>query len=83
MVRKCKRSDLQNLPTCAAEYIELVIKKMRYRKKVQRDVQAELAAHFEDELRDCKTDEEKEQRGQLKELNAGLKLVFGRALVPA
>jgi hypothetical protein len=64
MVRKCKRSDLQNLPTCAAEYIELVIKKMRYRKKVQRDVQAELAAHFEDELRDCGTDEEKEQKAQ-------------------
>lgn len=62
MANKLKESELQNLPSCAAEYIKLVIKKMRYRKKVRLDVQAELAAHFEDELRDCKTDEEKEQR---------------------
>jgi len=61
-----KNSDnnLQDLPVCVVEFITLVIKKMRYRKKVRRDVQAELAAHFEDELRDSKTDEEKEQRAQ-------------------
>jgi hypothetical protein len=64
MANKFKESELQNLPPCAAEYIKLVIKKMRYRKKVRLDVQTELAAHFEDELRDCKTDEEKEQRAQ-------------------
>ncbi len=64
MAKKYKESELQNLPSCAAEYIKLVIKKMRYRKKVRLDVQAELAAHFEDELRDCTTDEEKEQRAQ-------------------
>jgi hypothetical protein len=64
MAEKFKESELQNVPFCAAEYIKLVIKKMRYRKKVQQDVQAELAAHFEDELRDCKTEEEKEQRAQ-------------------
>lgn len=64
MAKKLKESELQNLPACAAEFIKLVIKKMRYRKKVRRDVQAELAAHFEDELRDCKTDEEKEQKAK-------------------
>ncbi|MDD5063476.1 MAG: hypothetical protein PHQ35_01780 [Phycisphaerae bacterium] len=64
MANKFKDSELQNLPACAAEYIKLVIKKMRYRKKVRLDVQAELAAHFEDELRDCKTDEEKEQKAR-------------------
>jgi hypothetical protein len=64
MARKCKESELQNLPACAAEFIKLVIKKMRYRKKVRQDVQAELAAHFEDELRDCRTDEEKEQKAR-------------------
>ncbi|MBN1391352.1 MAG: hypothetical protein JW947_00960 [Sedimentisphaerales bacterium] len=64
MAKKYKESELQNLPVCAAEYIKLVIKNMRYRKKVRLDVQAELAAHFEDELRDCKTDEEKEQKAQ-------------------
>jgi hypothetical protein len=56
--------NLNKLPICAAEFIKLVIKKMRYRKKVRLDVQAELAAHFEDELRDCKTDEEKEQKAR-------------------
>jgi hypothetical protein len=37
---------------------------MRYRKKVRAEVMAELAAHFEDELRDCKNNEEKEQKAQ-------------------
>jgi hypothetical protein len=52
------------LPICVVEFIKLVIRKMRYRKKVRADVQAELAAHFEDELRDCRTDEEKKQKAQ-------------------
>ncbi len=64
MKNKITDAYLQNLPACAAEFIKLVIKKMRYRKKVRSDVMAELAAHFEDELRDCKNDEEKEQKAQ-------------------
>jgi len=56
--------NLNKLPICAAEFIKLVIKKMRYREKVRLDVQAELAAHFEDELQSCKTSEEKEQKAQ-------------------
>ncbi|MHC4544004.1 MAG: DUF1700 domain-containing protein [Planctomycetota bacterium] len=59
-----KKTDLRNLPTSAAEFIRLVIKKMQYRKKIRRDVQAELEAHFEDELKDCKTDEQREQKVQ-------------------
>ena len=31
---------------------------MRYRRKVRDEVKAELMAHFEDELKDCKIDEE-------------------------
>ena len=54
----------ENLPACAADFIKIVIKKMRYHKKVRREVMAELAAHFEDELRDCKTSDEKEQKAQ-------------------
>ncbi|MCD4832041.1 MAG: hypothetical protein K8R02_09625 [Anaerohalosphaeraceae bacterium] len=50
----------KNLPASAEEYIKRVIKKMRYRKKIRADVRAELIAHFEDALTDCKTDEEKE-----------------------
>ena len=64
MAKKLSDTDLQNLPACAAEFIKLVIKKMRYRKKVRADVQAELTAHFEDELRGCKTDQEKEQKAR-------------------
>jgi len=64
MAKKIKDISLQNLPACAADFIKLVVKKMRYRKKVQADVQAELAAHFEDELKDCKTGEEKEKRAE-------------------
>ena len=56
--------DLQNLPECAKDFVKLIIKKMRYRKKIRADVMAELTAHFEDELRDCKNDEEKEQKAQ-------------------
>ncbi len=59
-----KQNELVNLPACAAEFINIVIKKMRYRKKVREDVRAELKAHFEDELRGCKTDEEKEQKAK-------------------
>ena len=64
MAKKLPYEDLKNLPACAHDFINLVIRKMRYRRKVRRDVQAELAAHFEDGLRDCKTNEEKEQKAQ-------------------
>jgi len=60
MAKGYKKFDLQNLPASAAEFIKLVIKKMRYRKKVQADVQAELATHFEDELKECANDKERD-----------------------
>ena len=64
MAKGHTKTDLQNLPACAAEFIRQVLRKMRYRRKVTQDVQAELAAHFEDELKDYATDEEKEQKAQ-------------------
>jgi len=64
MSKQYKKGNLQNLPACVAEFIKQVIKRMRYRRKVQQDVQAELAAHFEDELKACATDEEKEQKAK-------------------
>ena len=64
MKRKQKDKLADNLPASAVEFIRLVIKKMRYRKKVRQDVQAELSAHFEDELKDLATDEEKAQKAQ-------------------
>ena len=59
-----KEKLFDNLPGSAVEFIKLVIKKMRYRKKVRSDVQAELIAHFDDELCECKTDEEKNTKAE-------------------
>lgn len=57
-----KQTELQSLPACACEFIETVVKKMRYRKVVREEVRAELTAHFEDELKGCASDEEREQK---------------------
>ena len=59
MKREGREKIFDNLPDCAAEFIKLVIKKMRYRRKVRAEVKAELIAHFEDELSKCKSDEER------------------------
>jgi len=55
---------LEHLPAGAVEFIKRVLKKMRYRREVRQNVQAELTAHFEDELKDCTTDEQKQQKAQ-------------------
>lgn len=57
-----KAQELARLPASVAEFVKLVIKKMRYRKKVRAEVMAELVAHFEDELHECKSDEERQQK---------------------
>jgi hypothetical protein len=59
-----KKTDLRNLPESVAEFIKNVIQKMRYRRNVREEVQAELVGHFEDDLKDCTTDEEKEQKAR-------------------
>ncbi len=64
MGKKQLDDRLQNLPDCVAKYIRLVIKKMGYRRKVRMDVQAELAAHFEDELKNCADEQEKNQKAR-------------------
>ena len=53
-----------SLPPCVTEFIGQVTKKMRYRRKVRQDVQAELTAHFEDELRGCEEPQEREQKAR-------------------
>ncbi len=60
-----KDLNFEHLPVCVAEFIKQVVKKMRYRKKVQADVAAELISHFQDELKECATDEQKEQKAKL------------------
>jgi hypothetical protein len=64
MKNKEKEKYFEGLPANAVEFIKLVIKKMRYRRKVRREVLKELAGHFEDDFRDIKTDEEKEKAAQ-------------------
>ncbi|MBN1593516.1 MAG: hypothetical protein JW941_09780, partial [Candidatus Coatesbacteria bacterium] len=64
MARERQRSDSAGLPEEAQAFIRRVIRKMRYRKKVRADVQAELVAHFEDELRDCRDAQEREKKAR-------------------
>jgi hypothetical protein len=61
---KIKPDGFGELPTCTVEYINLVIKNMRYRKNARDEVREELIDHFELHLKDCATNEEKEQKAQ-------------------
>jgi hypothetical protein len=54
----------KDLPRCAADHIARVVKKMRYSFRVRCDVAQELADHFEDALKDCPSEEEKQQKAQ-------------------
>jgi hypothetical protein len=62
MESKPDESRGTGLPPGATEFIRRVVRRMWYRRKARREVQAELAAHFEDAMRDCATPEEKERR---------------------
>jgi hypothetical protein len=62
MAKDEKQSE--NLPNSAVEYINLVIKNMRYRKIARNEVREELIDYFEMYLKDCATNEEKEQKVQ-------------------
>lgn len=64
MEKQNETNRLNRLPACAAEYVRSVIKKMRYRRKIRRDVLAELTSHFEDELKDLTSDEQKRQKSR-------------------
>ncbi len=64
MAKNQKDKTFENLPACAAEYIEFVIRKMGYRRKARKEVAEELTDHFEEHLRDSSSSEEKEQKAQ-------------------
>ncbi|MHC4624280.1 MAG: hypothetical protein ACYS4W_10305 [Planctomycetota bacterium] len=59
-----RRLNLERLPVNVAEFIKLIVRKMRYRREVRADVAAELAGHFEDALKDCKTNDERDRRAR-------------------
>lgn len=60
----CTPHDIERLPACGAEFIVRLGKRIRYRHKVREEVQAELAAHFEDDLKDCLTEGQREQKAE-------------------
>jgi hypothetical protein len=64
MENKPSESRGGDLPVCATEFIRQVGRKMRCRRRAAEDVQAELTAHFEDELRACTNAQERERRAQ-------------------
>jgi hypothetical protein len=52
------------LPACAVEYIDRVVRAIRWRKRVRAEVHEELTAHFEDDLRDCADAGQREARAR-------------------
>ena len=44
------------LPKIALDFIDAVVKKVRYRKKIRQEVRQELTDHFYMALKDCTTD---------------------------
>lgn len=64
MAMEDDKKELKNLPSSVVEFLDAIIKKMRYRRKVREDVRAELTAHFEDELRGCATEQEKQKKAR-------------------
>lgn len=64
MTEEHERKESEHLPVAATEFIDRLIKKMRYRRKVRDEVRTELTAHFDDELRDLADDVQKDTRAQ-------------------
>jgi hypothetical protein len=64
MQEKPQESHGNELPPCVSEFVRTVAGKIRYRRKVREDVQAELTAHFEDELWDVTDPTEREKRAK-------------------
>ena len=52
----------EKLPGCAVAYIDALIKKMGYRRKIRAEVKAELIDHFTDALKSCTDD--RQQRAE-------------------
>ncbi len=64
MDNKPNEGHADSLPSIATEFIRRVVREMGYHRKARQEVEAELTAHFEDELRDCASARERGQRAQ-------------------
>jgi len=58
------KTEHNNVPAVVTDYIDAIIKKMRYRKKVRAEVRRELADHFADALAGCNNDDERNAQAQ-------------------
>ena len=52
------------LPSCVTDYIDLVIKKMRYSRKARKEVRRELTDHFTDALTDYDNQQAQQQAAE-------------------
>ncbi len=57
-----KNDGLENLPPKLAEYIRKVAKRIRFNRRVRREVTAELADHFSQAMRECDSDDDRQKR---------------------
>ncbi len=64
METKPNDNRADNLPPNATEFIRQVVREMGYHRKARQEVEAELTAHFEDELRDCADAQQREQKAR-------------------
>ncbi|HSW01515.1 MAG TPA: hypothetical protein VLI39_15195 [Sedimentisphaerales bacterium] len=64
MQEKPEESHGHELPSCVAEFIRTVTRKMRFHRRARDEVREELTAHFQDELGDCTDADEREQRAR-------------------
>ncbi|MBN2455292.1 MAG: hypothetical protein JXB29_01950 [Sedimentisphaerales bacterium] len=62
--RSARIPRFKHLPAGCDEFVKLILRNMRYRREVRADVGTELAGHFEDKLKDCKSDQERQEKVQ-------------------
>ncbi len=58
------RERHDDLPGCVAEFLSELIRHMRYRRRAREEVRAELQSHFAEELRECKSEQERQKKAE-------------------
>jgi hypothetical protein len=57
-------SKKNSLPQIVLDYVEQVIRNVKYKRKIRQEVKAELLAHFEDALGGVKDDADKQKKAE-------------------
>jgi len=65
MAKEHDKKESENLPVSATDFLDLLLKKMGYRRRIRADVRAELEGHFADELKDCAGEDKEKKARQL------------------